>query len=282
MPNVYLQKDLGMLGDLLHSYRDELKKEFLESTKEFLSENYFTQSTYEQKQKIKNVKHTIKNKISYSKSPNENYYGYVKKILNRLMTNKWWDTTDYNDHMFEIGAWKQLPLVYNKTWVARGDVDRRTIINDTTFGTISAYQNCKQHYPKTVELIKKIQDNYGNDSVNKATFSLLTAESRIPVHTGIENKKSEYIRCHVPVIVPNHTKDELYLEVGGDKVYWTETWGFDNQTHHTAKNKTPYHRLIFLIDISRKALNLPAKRKVNLPFIRRLGKIIFRRGVDLN
>ena len=83
MPNVYLQKDLGMIGDLLHSYRDELKKEFLESTKEFLSENYFTQSTYEQK--IKNVKHTIKNKISYSKSPNENYYGYVKKILNRLI-----------------------------------------------------------------------------------------------------------------------------------------------------------------------------------------------------
>tara|TARA_X000001036_G_scaffold156015_1_gene148247 strand:- start:665 stop:1513 length:849 start_codon:yes stop_codon:yes gene_type:complete len=282
MPNVYLQKDLGMIGDLLHSYRKELKQEFLNSTKEFLSEDYFTQSIHEQKEKMKYMKHISNKKVDYSRSPNENYYGYIKKILNQIKTNKWWDRTDYNDHMFEIGAWKQLPIMYNKTWVARGNVDRKVKIEDITFGTTGAYENCKQNYPKTTELITKIRTHYGTDSVNKATFSLLTADSRIPVHTGIENKKSEYVRCHVPVIVPKHTRKELFLEVGGDRVYWSETWGFDNQTYHTATNKTPYHRLIFLIDISRKALSLPVKTKVTLPFMKRLGKIILRKGVDLN
>ena len=90
-------------------------------------------------------------------------------------------------------------------------------------------------------MIDKLRETHGIDSVNKATYSILTANGNIGVHTGRDNIHSKYIRCHIPLIIPEHTKDEMYLEANADKVYWTETWGFDNQTPHTAKNETNYH-----------------------------------------
>ena len=268
MPNVYLH---NRLFDFIHKYKDDLQVEFLKNTKH-LPKNYFTDKQ-------------TKDKVSLSYR--------LKKISRKIINTKWWEDkrlpmkvppwedTDYNDHLYVIGNWKMKPLYYNKKWIWEKYSDRGTKVDGTTFGTVSAYDLVKKHYPKTVEMLDKIKKDYG-DCINKATFSILTAGGHITVHKGLENIHSEYIRCHIPVIIPEHKKDELYLEVNGDKVYWTETFGFDNQAYHTAKNKTPYNRLVFMVDISREALGICEKKKTTMPFFTRLARIILRRGVNLN
>ena len=256
MSNVYLHNDIF---DFMHKYKDDLQAEFLKNSKH-LPKNYF-------------IDKQSKEKVSLSYR--------IKKISRKIITTKWWEDTDFNDHLFVIGNWKMKPLYYNKKWVWENYVDRGAKVDGITFGTVSAYDLVKMHYPKTVEMLDKIKKDYG-DCINKATFSILTAGGHITVHKGLENIHSEYIRCHIPVIIPEHKKDELYLEVNADKVYWTETWGFDNQAYHTAKNKTPYNRLVFMVDISREALGIPEKKKTTMPFFTRLARIILRRGVNLN
>ena len=256
MSNVYLHNDIF---DFMHKYKDDLQAEFLKNSKH-LPKNYFTDKQ-------------SKEKVSLSSR--------IKKISRKIITTKWWEDTDFNDHLFVIGNWKMKPLYYNKKWAWENYVDRGAKVDGITFGTVSAYDLVKMHYPKTVEMLDKIKKDYG-DCINKATFSILTAGGHITVHKGLENIHSEYIRCHIPVIIPEHKKDELYLEVNGDKVYWTETWGFDNQAYHTAKNKTPYNRLVFMVDISREALGIPEKKKTTMPFFTRLARIILRKGVNLN
>ena len=258
MHNVFLQKDLGSMGDFMNAFKNDIKKEFLKNSK--LPDDYFTKKQEQEK---------------------VSFYSRFKKVFSKITKGNWWDKTDFNDHLFMIGNWKMRPLYYNKKWAWDNYVDREAKVDGITFGTVSAYDLIKLHYPKTVEMLDKIREKHG-DCINKATFSILTANGYISVHKGLENIHSEYIRCHIPIIIPEHKRDELYLEVNADKVHWTETFGFDNQTYHTATNKTPYNRLVFMIDISREALNMNKKEKVIAPFFTRLVRIIFRKGVNLN
>jgi len=180
------------------------------------------------------------------------------------------------------------PLLYHKRWIWEPTNKIETTVwqqhDGITFGTRSAYDTIKQHYPKLTEMVEKLRTEYGIDSVQKVTYSILVANGNIGVHTGRDNIHSKYVRCHIPLIIPEHKKEELYLEADGDKVYWTETWGFDNQTPHTAKNATNYHRLVLIIDISRDALCLVKKKKYNkkIAHIKRLTKIYTNQGRDYN
>jgi hypothetical protein len=261
--NVFLQKDLGEIGEYLHSYKNQIRKEFIANSKLFLSEDYFT----------KEHKQEIISKITLIKS-------WVLQSL------KWSNFKEKEaEHLFVVGNWKMQPILYEQKWCWGKDSDNLEIEhNGTKFSTVSAYNRIKQNYPITLEMVEGLHKKYGRDCVNKATFSILAARGHIAVHTGLENIDSKYVRCHIPIVIPEHTKDELYLEVNADKVHWTETYGFDNQTFHTARNATPYNRLVFLIDISRKALNLPPKPKVNklLGFFKRYYRILMRKGIHLN
>jgi aspartyl/asparaginyl beta-hydroxylase (cupin superfamily) len=178
--------------------------------------------------------------------------------------------------------------LYHKRWIWEPTNKIETITwqqqDGITFGTRSAYDTIKQHYPKLTEMIDKLRTEYGIDSVNKVTYSILVANGNIGVHTGRDNIHSEYIRCHIPLIIPEHTRDEMYLEANADKVYWTETWGFDNQIPHTAKNATDYHRLVLIIDISRDALCITKKKKSwkLLKYIKRQTKIYTNQGREYN
>ena len=195
-----------------------------------------------------------------------------------------------------VNAWQMKPILYNQNWVwePESKIDQTVWQehNGITFGTTSTYATIKKHYPKLTEMVDKLRSEYGIDSVQKVTYSILTAHGDISVHTGRDNIHSRYVRCHIPLIIPEHTKDEMYLEANGDKVYWTETWGFDNQTPHTAKNATSYHRLILIIDISRKALGLKEKKTSNSTFVqknalryrfmKRYLRVLLKQGRDYN
>lgn len=291
MPNVYLQKDLGMIGDFLHSYRKDITDEFyknIDTINNQMPKDFFTKPQRSSLQRwpifanltdASNDLGTVMNliRIVFTK-----YKNLTHKVVNKIVNGTWWDKTDHHDNMFHIGNWKMKPLIYNKRWVWDNDLDRFQQVGGVKFGSIGARELVKKRYPKTAEMLDKIRLQYGEDCIIKATYSLLTAGGYIPVHRGLENHDSVAVRCHIPLIIPKHEKNEMYLEVHGDRVYWTETFGFDNQAFHTATNKTQYNRLVFMVDITRKALSLPKQEKRSMPFTKRLIRKLLRLGKDLN
>lgn len=281
MPNVYLQKDLGKsgeIGNILHSYKEDIRKEFFKNNKHLGSEEQFTSPQPKETLLRTGILSTgyIIRWILKELMP------LMQKVINKIRTGKWWGDTDYKDHMFVIGNWKMQPLIFNKVYVWKNDVDRYTNVENVQFGTVGSFDLVKRSYPKTTEMLEKIRNKYGRDSIVKATYSLLIAGGYIPVHKGLENHDSYAVRIHIPIIIPEHTKDQLFFECNGDIVYWTETFGFDNQAFHTARNKTNYNRLVFMVDISRKALDLPKQEKRTMPFLTRFFRYHLRLGKELN
>ena len=248
--NIYLQRDLGIIGDFIHSYRKDITNEFRNNLHLYnMPKDYFDK-------KVVKIKYKRPNYIAH-------FIYLIKNFKNMGMIIR----SHLGRTAYTSGTWKMEPLLYNKLWIWEPTSKTETTTwqqqDGITFGTRSAYDTIKQHYPKLTEMIDKLRNEYGMDCVNKATYSILISGGVIGVHTGKDNIHSKYVRCHIPLIIPKHKKEELYLEAGGDKVHWTETWGFDNQTPHTAKNITNYHRLVFIIDISRDALRLTKKNKTS-------------------
>jgi len=104
-------------------------------------------------------------------------------------------------------------------------------------------------YPTAMKLI----DEYGEDCLF-AAYSLLGPDSKINRHTDPENRNGEFIRIHIPLIVP---KGKVYFEVLGEIVTWDDIFAFNNQFVHSAHNNTPDWRLCFVIDIRRSRIGLP-------------------------
>jgi aspartyl/asparaginyl beta-hydroxylase (cupin superfamily) len=94
---------------------------------------------------------------------------------------------------------------------------------------------------------------YGDDCPI-ANYSILAPNSVINRHTGIENRSGEFIRIHIPLIVP---QGEIFFEVYGEEVRWDDIFAFNNQFVHSAHNYTDQYRLCFLIDIRRTRAGLP-------------------------
>ena len=275
MPNIYLQRDLGIIGDLIHSYRKDIANEFKNNLHLYnMPKDYFDK-------KVVKIKYKRPNYIKL-------LIWYLKNFFNINTKMGTFSELHNSNSITSSDAWKMKPLLYHKRWIWEPTNKIETITwqqqDGITFGTRSAYDTIKQHYPKLTEMIDKLRTEYGIDSVNKVTYSILVANGNIGVHTGRDNIHSEYIRCHIPLIIPEHTRDEMYLEANADKVYWTETWGFDNQIPHTAKNATDYHRLVLIIDISRDALCITKKKKSwkLLKYIKRQTKIYTNQGREYN
>jgi hypothetical protein len=106
-----------------------------------------------------------------------------------------------------------------------------------------------EKYPTAFKLIKEF-----GDDCPFVFYSLLGPNSKINRHTGIENRKGESVRIHIPLIVP---EGDLYLEVLGEIVRWDDIFAFNNQFVHSAHNNTDKWRLCFLIDIQRTRAGLP-------------------------
>lgn len=105
-----------------------------------------------------------------------------------------------------------------------------------------------KHFPTAVKIMEELKGELGHVS-----YSILEADSVIGRHTGPENRTGEYLRLHLPLIIP---KGDIFLEVDGEEVTWDEPFGFNNQLTHSAYNYSNQRRLVFLIDVTRSRLGL--------------------------
>jgi aspartyl/asparaginyl beta-hydroxylase (cupin superfamily) len=98
--------------------------------------------------------------------------------------------------------------------------------------------------PRTVEALRRCPQvdipNFGPT----AFYSILDANTQIPVHTGAANTR---LTCHLPLVVP----PGCGFRVGGETREWKvgEAWVFDDTIEHEAWNRSNEMRAILLFDV---------------------------------
>jgi hypothetical protein len=137
-------------------------------------------------------------------------------------------------------AWKQDGLRYS--WPARKFVKNDYLDNDVA-----------DRYPTAAALTAQ----YGN-WVGMSSYSILEKDSVINRHTGVENRDNEYVRIHIPLLVP---EGDIFFEVEGVEIDWSDIFAFDNQLIHSAHNYSNKRRLVYLFDLHRSLLGLPIGEK---------------------
>lgn len=106
----------------------------------------------------------------------------------------------------------------------------------------------------------KILRDFGEENCPILNYSCLAPQSVIERHTGIENRKGETVRIHIPLIIP---KGDVFFEVYGEEIDWSEIFAFNNQFVHSAHNLTDEYRLVFLLDLKRESVGLPPGEPYN-------------------
>jgi len=132
--------------------------------------------------------------------------------------------------------WKTEPMKY--TWKSAG-------VNDCYYKT----EHAQRHFPTAVALTERFELHSG-----LSCYSILEKNTVITRHTGHENRDNEFVRIHIPLLIPN---GDIFFECEGYEIDWTEIWGFDNQLIHSAHNTTDQRRLVYFIDIERAYIGLP-------------------------
>ena len=98
-------------------------------------------------------------------------------------------------------------------------------------------------FPTTDTILKEL-----GDDCPIATYSYLAPQTQLHRHTGVENRTGEFIRIHIPLIIP---EGDVFFECNDDEVRWDDIFAFDNQLVHSAHNLTDEGRLVYIIDIRR-------------------------------
>lgn len=106
----------------------------------------------------------------------------------------------------------------------------------------------ERHYPTSDKILKEF-----GDDCPIANYSYLAPQTQIHRHTGIENRTGEFIRIHIPLIIP---KGDVFFECNDVEVTWNDIFAFDNQLVHSAHNLTDEGRLVFLLDIRRSRIGM--------------------------
>jgi len=112
-----------------------------------------------------------------------------------------------------------------------------------------------ENYPTAWKLIQEF-----GDDCPVASYSYMAPNTVLHRHTGPENRLGEFIRVHIPLIIP---PGDLFFEVDGEETNWNDIFAFDNQLVHSAHNLSDGHRLIFLIDLKRSRIGLPPGQLFN-------------------
>jgi aspartyl/asparaginyl beta-hydroxylase (cupin superfamily) len=105
-----------------------------------------------------------------------------------------------------------------------------------------------EKYPTARKLIQEYGDN-----CPIASYSVLAPNTILQRHTGVENRSGEFIRIHIPLIIP---EGDVFFEANGEEIDWSDLWAFHNQFAHSAHNNTNEWRLVFLLDIRRTFIGL--------------------------
>jgi tetratricopeptide (TPR) repeat protein len=146
-----------------------------------------------------------------------------------------------------------------KTALALGnkaDALKYTYVQGKVFQQQLNRPEVRERFPTATALTEK----YGDDCPI-STYSIIESNAVIQRHTGIENRDNEFIRIHIPLVVP---EGDVFFECEGAEIDWTDIWAFDNQLIHSAHNYTPFRRLIYLIDIRRSLLGLEVGEKYDV------------------
>jgi len=156
-------------------------------------------------------------------------------------TSKYIRTLDVNNQEYtnNIDSWKAIEFRYKCD-----NLDEIGII-DQTMEEDHAYA---KFYPTAYNLIKK----YGR-YCPIANYSIMAPNSVLLRHTGPENRQGKYVRIHIPLIIP---EGDIFLEVNGEEVNWSDIFAFNNQLPHSSHNLSSEYRLIFLIDLEREFIGM--------------------------
>jgi hypothetical protein len=139
--------------------------------------------------------------------------------------------TSTGEFEFNLGGWKNVQFKYS----------RHDDLIDFDF-VRSDNDRVAKRYPTAHNLVKEYGDN-----CSMASYSILAPQTILNRHTGPENRTGEYIRIHIPLIIP---EGDLFLEASGEEVTWDNIWGFNNQHAHSAYNNSDDWRVIFMIDLN--------------------------------
>lgn len=161
---------------------------------------------------------------------------------------------DVDPYKTRHDSWKVDPLKYtNPKHNAVKDVTKNNLI--------------RQRFPTAVALTEK----YG-DYCPVSTYSILEHNAVIARHTGVENRDGLYVRIHIPLLVP---PGDIFFEVEGVEIDWSDIFAFDNQFIHSAYNYTNQRRLVYLLDLHRDVLGFEPGIKTDFnrydtvpPFVR--------------
>jgi hypothetical protein len=160
-----------------------------------------------------------------------------------------------------VSSWKSVGFRYERH-------DNQVDIS-YTLDENSEYAKC---YPTAYKLIKEFGAH-----CPIANYSCMAPHSILHRHTGPENRTGKYIRIHIPLIIP---VGDIFLEVNGEEVNWSDLFGFNNQLAHSSHNLSPYYRLIFLIDLDREYIGMSPGNVYN-PMYERLAKPFIRQTKEI-
>jgi aspartyl/asparaginyl beta-hydroxylase (cupin superfamily) len=98
--------------------------------------------------------------------------------------------------------------------------------------------------PRTAALVESLPICHIKGRAPNVFFSILTAGSHIPAHTGVTNVRSV---VHLPLIVPEGCE----FRVGGETRGWVQgrAFAFDDTIEHEAWNRSERDRAILIIDV---------------------------------
>lgn len=148
-----------------------------------------------------------------------NYLDYTKKL----------DTNGVAD----VNAWKALPFRYK----------RREVID------FALSPDVMLRFPTA----SKIMKHFNKQKCNLGMYSLLAPHTLIKDHTDGEDLEREFVRVHIPLIVP---EGDCYFKIDNKQVKWDNIWAFDTQELHSAHNNTDHWRLVFIMDLRRSEVGL--------------------------
>ena len=158
----------------------------------------------------------------------------------RPYRNPFFDTTKV---MSGLEAWITEGIKY--TWREKGIFSNRHLDEPAI----------QRHFPTACALTRK----WGDDCPI-SSYSCIEPGNVIQRHTGVENRDNEFIRIHIPLIIP---PGDIFFECEGVEIDWQDIWAFDNQLIHSAHNLADHRRLIYMFDVRRDKIGLPVGKKYN-------------------
>lgn len=152
-----------------------------------------------------------------------------------------------------------IPLAVSSQWITTNNKPNIMGWRGTQFRYTREDELTKVNFTMEEELAKakyptawKLISEYGDDCPI-CSYSVLAPHSCIERHTGPENRTGEFIRVHVPLIIP---EGDCFFEAANEEIDWSDIWAFHNQFAHSAHNNTDEYRLVFLIDFRRTAIGM--------------------------